>query len=551
MNLARINRLLKQKENTRLEFKEAATALPSNLFETVCAMLNRDGGDILLGVRDDSSITGVNKEAIESIVTNLINLSNNNQKLDPAFILHPQLYQLKGKSIIHIQVPSSSQMHKTVGAVYDRSNDGDFKVAAPHQIAEIFNRKRNLYTEGFIYPAVRFKDLNQSLFRKVRNLIKSNNANHPWLALDDKQLMEKAGLWKRDYQSGEEGFTLAAVLLFGKDEVIQQVVPHFKIDALVRIKDKMRYDDREYIQTNLIDAYEKLMAFVGKHLPDKFYLEGRQRISLRTVIFREIIANIIAHREYTNALPATFIIKNDAIETENANNPHGSGPIIADTFTPFPKNPVIAKFLMQLGWVEELGSGVLNVNKYWQEYSDGGKPQFIEGSSFKIILPVSDNFFTGNEGSNQDGNQDGNQDKRKVAISSNELLEKLKELIYDPPQIKILSTLEDFLFKIDKRDYTERQLQQVKHLIDQRNEYWLPILKDCLVPKSRKEILENIHLSNQTKNFKNIIQPLVDIGLLKRTIPDRPTSGHQKYFTNNNSKKIIYLLEDLNENKNN
>lgn len=46
MNVERIKRLLKQKENIHLEFKEAATALPSSLFETICAMLNREGGDI-------------------------------------------------------------------------------------------------------------------------------------------------------------------------------------------------------------------------------------------------------------------------------------------------------------------------------------------------------------------------------------------------------------------------------------------------------------------------------------------------------------------------
>ena len=553
MNVERVNRLLKQKENIRLEFKEAAAALPGNLFESICAMLNRDGGDILLGVQDNGTVKGVSQASVVTMVTNVVNLSNNNQKLDPAFILYPQTYQLKGKAVIHIQVPASSQVHKTAGVVYDRSNDGDFKVTAPHQVADIYNRKRNHYTEGMIYPAVRFEDLNEALFLKVRTLIKSNNANHPWLALNDVQLLQKAGLWKRDFQTGKEGFTLAAVLLFGKDETIHQVVPHYKIDALVRVQDKLRYDDREYIQTNLIDAYEQLMAFVAKHLPDKFYLEGTQRISLRTIIFREIIANIITHREYSNALPTTIIIKNDVIETDNANNPHGSGPISPDKFTAFPKNPTIAKFMMQLGWVEELGSGVLNVNKYWQTYGKAAKPEFIEGVTFKIVLPITDTFFTGNQDGNQDSNQDGNQDERigskiKIVVSSQELLEKIQALINEFSKAKPLTLLEDFLYGVEKKNYTEQQLQKVKYLIDQRNEYWLPILNTCLVPNSRKEILETLHLSNQTKNFKTIIQPLVDIGLLSRTIPDRPTSGNQKYFTSNNGKKIIHLLKDLDTN---
>ena len=279
-------------------------------------------------------------------------------------------------------------LHKTAGVVFDRGNDGDFRVILAHLIAEIYNRKRNFYTEGIIYPALRFEDFKAGLFPKIRNLISSNNPNHPWLALDNKQLLEMAGLWRRDFQSGQEGYTLGAALLFGRDEVIQQIVPHYKIDALVRMYNTDRYDDREYIQTNLIDGYEQLMAFVAKHLPDKFYMEGDQRVSLRTQIFREIVANLIVHWEYTNALPCTFVIYTDRVETANANNPHGEGPIDPKNFTPFPKNPAIAKFFIQLGRFDELGSGVLNVNRLMKEYAGEAAPQFIEGTVFKMFLPV-------------------------------------------------------------------------------------------------------------------------------------------------------------------
>jgi ATP-dependent DNA helicase RecG len=389
MGIERVKRLLKQKEDMRLEFKEAASALPGNLFESICAMLNCDGGDILLGVNNSGKITGVQEPQVPTMVDNLVNLSNNQQKLDPPFILYPQVYQLENKWIIHIQVPSSSQVHKTANVIFDRSNDGDFRVTHAHQIASIHNRKRNHYTEGIIYPALRFEDFKPELFPKIRNLIRSNNANHPWLALTDQQIFEKAGLWKRDFQTGQEGYTLAAALLFGKDEVIQQIVPHYKIDALVRIENTSRYDDREYIQTNLIEAYELLMAFVAKTLPDKFYMEGDQRVSLRTKIFREIVANLIVHREYTNAHACSFIIYSNRVEAENANNPHGVGPIDPANFTPYPKNPAIAKFFIQLGRVDELGSGVLNVNRLINEHTPGNKAQFVEGDIFKTIIPVN------------------------------------------------------------------------------------------------------------------------------------------------------------------
>ncbi len=202
------------------------------------------------------------------------------------------------------------------------------------------------------------------------------------------EMREIAGLWKRDFQTGQEGYTLAAALLFGKDDVIQQIIPHYKIDAMVRVENVERYDDREYIQTNLIEAYDILMGFVAKHLSDQFYMEGDQRMSLRTKIFREVVANLIVHREYTNAYPCKFTIFSDRVETENANNPRGQGKIDPTNFSPFPKNPTIAKFFLQLGRVEELGSGVLNVSHYVKEYS-GGEASFIEGDIFRTIIPIT------------------------------------------------------------------------------------------------------------------------------------------------------------------
>ena len=56
-----LKKITKNREKRTLEFKEAWNALPSNLFETICAFLNRDGGVIVLGAHDDGTISsGVN-----------------------------------------------------------------------------------------------------------------------------------------------------------------------------------------------------------------------------------------------------------------------------------------------------------------------------------------------------------------------------------------------------------------------------------------------------------------------------------------------------------
>jgi hypothetical protein len=65
-----------------------------------------------------------------------------------------------------------------------------------------------------------------------------------------------------------------------------------------------------------------------------------------------------------NGRPARFIIYADRVEVNNAN--HAVNHVLIDPrgFAPFPKNPTLAWFFIQLGRVEELGSGMRNVMRY-------------------------------------------------------------------------------------------------------------------------------------------------------------------------------------------
>ena len=74
--------------------------------------------------------------------------------------------------------------------------------------------------------------------------------------------------------------------------------------------------------------------------------------------------NCLIHREYLNPFPAKFIIEKDRVYTENANKPHGHGQIDPASFTPFPKNPVIARVFKEMGRADELGSGVKNLFRF-------------------------------------------------------------------------------------------------------------------------------------------------------------------------------------------
>ncbi len=383
-----VERLLSQPESLSLEFKQARSGLPTDVFESVCAFLNRQGGHLLLGVRDDGTPTGIAEGAADALQRDFASLSNNPNKLQPVFLLELQQVRVRGLLLLYVYVPQSSQVHRSGGVVFDRGHEGDFRVLDNTSISHLYTRKSGYFSEARIFPFLGASAFKPGLLDRARTLIRSYRPDHPWLALEDKELLRSAGLYKTDFLTGEQGYTLAAALLLGRDEVIQDILPHFRIDALVRRHDLDRYDDRLDIRTNLLDAYDQLMNFVAKHLPDTFHLEGAQRVSLREKIFREVVANLLVHREYTNATPARFIIYADRVEIDNANKPISHGPINPERFSPFPKNPTIARFFVQLGRVEELGSGVRNVTRYLKSYRPGASAEFVEEDVFRTIIPV-------------------------------------------------------------------------------------------------------------------------------------------------------------------
>ena len=53
MDQTELHKILNQGEGVRIEFKEAQYGAPSSLYDTICSFLNREGGIILLGVKDD------------------------------------------------------------------------------------------------------------------------------------------------------------------------------------------------------------------------------------------------------------------------------------------------------------------------------------------------------------------------------------------------------------------------------------------------------------------------------------------------------------------
>ena len=378
-------------ENTAVEFKRCGNGIESDTYETVCSFLNRFGGDIFLGVLDDGTVEGVSELAASDIIRNFIKMVNNPDIINPTVYLVPEKIMYERKCVIYIHVPPSSEVHRYKKVIYDRVDDADVRITSTTQIASMYIRKQNVFTEKKIYPYVKKEHLRLDLLSLCRRRAINKRQDHPWKNMTDEELLKSAGLLSEDFATGEKGFNLAAVMLLGKDEVIQSICPAYKTDAILRKVNKDRYDDRVMVKTNLIESYEALMGFAKKHLWDKFYLEDSLNVSLRDNITREMLTNMLIHREFTSPYIAKFIIEEDRMYVENACRASRIGEITPENLSPVPKNPLIAAFFNQIGNADELGSGTRNLYKYSRRYS-GKNPSIIEGDIFRIIVPLDDTY---------------------------------------------------------------------------------------------------------------------------------------------------------------
>ena len=71
--------LIRGGENIRVEFKKSTNDVTKDVYDTVCSFSNREGGIIVLGVKDNGEVLGIAPDAIDRIKKDFINNGQKNQ----------------------------------------------------------------------------------------------------------------------------------------------------------------------------------------------------------------------------------------------------------------------------------------------------------------------------------------------------------------------------------------------------------------------------------------------------------------------------------------
>ena len=454
MNEKELLEIIGKGECHTTEFKKSTTDITKDVYESICAFSNRDGGHVFLGVKDNGEILGIEPNCIEKMKKDFVTAINNANKMYPPLFLTPVEYELQGRKVLHIYVPVGTQVSRCSGRIYDRNNESDIDITDNEELVyKLYARKQGTYFVNKVFPEWGMDVLRPDLIERARKMTRARSNNHPWLSMDDEELLRSAGLILLDHESRREGITLAAILLFGKDTTIMSALPQHKTDMIFRVQNLDRYDDRDVIVTNLLDSYDRMSEFAKKHLNDPFVLDGMQSVSARDAILREIISNSLAHRDYSSGYVAKMVIEKDRIFAENSNRTHGYGNLNLNTFEPFPKNPAISKVFREIGLADELGSGMRNTYKFTKLYS-GGVPQFIEGDVFKTVIPLNETatMKSGSKSSDQVSDQVGSIAVVEKILEFCKTARTKKEISEHIPQVYTSRVL----FSFTVRDYKKR-----------------------------------------------------------------------------------------------
>ena len=181
-------------ENICVEFKKSATEVTKDVYETVCAFSNRDGGHIFLGVKDNGEILGIREDLVDKVKKDFVTAINNESKMFPPLYLTPVEYESEGKHILYIRVPVSQEVCRCNGRIYDRNHEADIDITHhSNEVFRLYARKQGSFfvnrVTGFGIDALR-----HDLMERAREMTRVRNQEHPWRSMSDEAMLRSTGL---------------------------------------------------------------------------------------------------------------------------------------------------------------------------------------------------------------------------------------------------------------------------------------------------------------------------------------------------------------------
>ena len=367
-----------------------------NISETLVAFSNADGGDLLVGVEDDGTVSGVPyaNDKLE-VLSNAPRTHVFKDTPLPSFRFRKINYH--NILILYFSVPPGTDYCYLTsdGRCLQRKDLESVPVSAEYLKASRQETKSREYDRQFVLNAS-LKDLDLVLISNVAEQISRGMSAEKCL-----QYLDLA-----EFDSSELKLKKAALLLFAKNVSIwhpRSQVRLLQVDGteLKTGKDyNVIYDDE--VTRNIIELIEGSWDLIRPHLVETRLSEEakfRTQIIYPELACREALINAIAHRDYSvEGRGIEVSIFQDRLEI---NSPGGLlASISIDDLRQLKgvhqsRNSLVAKTLREIGYMRELGEGMRRIFRVIKE-SDLKTPD-LDSNEERFSITLHQKFLYSKE----------------------------------------------------------------------------------------------------------------------------------------------------------
>ena len=376
-------------EYYEIEYKSGQEGFPKELWKSYSAFANTNTGIILIGIKEKRgvfTIHGLTDEQLLKYQKQFWDECNNPNTVSINLLKNEDIkvVEVKKRKLLAIRVPFARRTERPVyltrnpfGNTYKRNHEGDYRCTDDEVKRMLADSSTELKRDSLILENYTIEDLDKQSIRQFRQLFSSTRAGHPWLALEDMELLKKLGAYRKDRKTKLEGVTLAGLLMFGKEDSIkeQESLPDYFPDFREQLStdEKVRWTDRIYPdgswECNLLQFYLKVWPRLSSTLPKPFRIDKDERVdeSATHIALREAFVNALVHTDYS--LNGNIIIELDT-EKFVFSNP---GTLLVSLEQYYAggvsecRNPSLQQMFMMIGRAEKAGSGVDKIMTGWQE----------------------------------------------------------------------------------------------------------------------------------------------------------------------------------------
>lgn len=399
-------------ESAELEFKLAQGSdgkgkLPEDFWRSYSAMANSRGGYVVLGIREKKgnfTVDGISDTS--TVIKQLFDTANNKKKVNINLLTEQSVKKvgINGKNIIIIEIPAAKREQKPVylnnqpmGETYIRRHEGDCH-CSEEQIKRMFAEQVEESRDDRLLTGFDFNDVDQDSLRAYRNLLAIAKPQHPWLELELVDFFRSIGGWRRDRQTGEEGLTLAGILMFGSWNAIQDAVPNYFVDYRERDDSNpdSRWIDRIYPDGswsgNVFDFYRRIYRKLTTELKVPFELQDgiRQGETKVHESIREALVNTLVHADYTGRSSILVVRRPDLFGFRNPGLMRIPPEIAVKGGETDCCNRRMHQMFLMIGVGERAGSGVPKIMSGWK-WANWRTPKLYEKTepSEQTLLELS------------------------------------------------------------------------------------------------------------------------------------------------------------------